>query len=144
MDTLERVTQQITDLHNFFTDWFNGTIERDQLEPRFLSNLDSNFVLIPPEGHILLRPTLEDSFVLGYGTNPNFQTHIRDVMVRHEVGNCVIATYTEWQRGASHSGYANNGRATSVFMDIDDHVNWRHVHETWLPNSLQNNTEFNS
>jgi len=31
MTTLQIVTKEIVDLHDFFTEWLNGTVERDQL-----------------------------------------------------------------------------------------------------------------
>ncbi len=137
MNTLERVSLEIVDLHDFFTAWFNGSVERDQLEPRFFSHLHEDIVFIPPEGHLLTGPMLKEGFVKGYGTNPDFRIQIRDVVVRHEIDNFVIASYTEWQVGATLSEHANNGRVTSVFMDIGTRIIWRHIHETWLPDSIR-------
>lgn len=31
---LEEVRHEIVDIHEFFVAWFNGTIDRDQLEPQ--------------------------------------------------------------------------------------------------------------
>jgi len=59
MTTLERVTKEIVDLHDFFTEWFNGTVERDQLEPRFLSRLHKNVAFIPPEGMVMTGAMLK-------------------------------------------------------------------------------------
>ena len=135
MTTLEAVTHEIVDLHDFFTAWFNGTVGRDQLEPRFLSRLHEQVVFIPPEGHLISGSILKEGFSNGYGTNPDFRIQIRDVVVRHEIGNTVLATYTEWQVGSTQSEHTSNARVTTVLMDIDKSITWRHIHETWLPES---------
>ena len=53
MTALEIVTKEIVDLHDFFTEWFNGTADRGQLEPRFLSRLHENVQSIPSEGQVM-------------------------------------------------------------------------------------------
>jgi len=137
MNTLQFVTKGIVDLHDFFTEWFNGTVERDQLEPRFLSRLDENAVFIPPEGQIMTVDMLKGGFDHGYGTNKDFHTQIRDVTIRHEFGELVMATYTEWQTGAAMSAEKKNARLSSVLMKMTDPVTWLHIQETWLPDDLR-------
>lgn len=137
MTTLDTVTKEIVDLHDFFTEWFNGTAERDQLEPRFLSRLHDEVVFIPPEGHAMTGPMLKGGFDQGYGSNADFRIQIRDVVVRHEVGDLVLATYTEWQTGAKQSALANNARITTVLMKMASPVTWLHIQETWLPNDVR-------
>ncbi|ATG45632.1 hypothetical protein [Phaeobacter piscinae] len=137
MNTLEIVTKEVVDLHDFFTEWFNGTVERDQLDPQFLSRLDKNVTFIPPEGHIMTGDMLRGGFDRGYGANKDFRTKIRDVTIRHEVGDLVMATYTEWQTGAALSAEKNNARVTSVVVKMSNPVTWLHIHETWLPDTVR-------
>lgn len=133
MTPLAIVTKEIVDLHDFFTEWFNGTVERDQLEPRFLSRLHKDIQFIPPEGLVMAAHVIREGFNRGYGTNPNFRSHIRDVDIRYFRGDLVLATYTEWQTGATMSADANNARRTSVLVEMTDPVTWLHIQETWLP-----------
>lgn len=135
MTTLMRVTKEIVNLHDFFTEWFNGTADREQLEPRFLSHLHEDVVFIPPEGHILTGPMLREGFDKGFGTNTEFRIQIRDVAIRHEIGDTVLATYTEWQIGATQSDHAN-ARVTSVLMNMKPELTWLHIQETWLPETV--------
>ncbi|MDW3182598.1 hypothetical protein [Roseobacter sp.] len=137
MRTLQIATKEIVDLHEFFTEWFNGSVERDQLEPRFLSRLDENVVFIPPEGHIMTGDMLKGGFDRGYGSNKDFRIQIRDVTIRHEIGDLVMATYTEWQIGAALSAEKNNARVSSVLMKMTGPVTWLHIQETWLPDALR-------
>lgn len=137
MTTLEIVTKEIVDLHDFFTEWFNGTVGWDELEPRFLSRMDENIIFIPPEGIVLNGDMLKGAFNRGYGSNKDFRIQIRDVTICHEIGDLVMATYTEWQMGAALSAEKNNARVTSVLMKMTDRVTWLHIQETWLPDAVR-------
>ncbi|WP_372571216.1 DUF4440 domain-containing protein [Ruegeria jejuensis] len=141
MTTLEAITKEIIDLHDFFVKWFNGTVERDQLEPGFLSHLDENVVFISPEGHILTGEMLKGGFDRSYGSNTEFRIQIRDVTVHQEIGDLVMVTYTEWQVGATQSAH-KNARVTSVLMKMTDPVTWLHIQETWLPDSVRDAGSF--
>lgn len=137
MTTLEIVTNEIVDLHDFFTEWFNGTADRDQLEPLFLSRMHKDLLFIPPEGQVMTADMLKAGFDRGYGSNPEFRIAIRDVDVRYERGDLVLATYTEWQRGAALSASSNNARLTTVLMELGEPVTWLHLQETWLPETVR-------
>lgn len=134
---LEEVSQEIIDLHVFFSDWFNGVADRDQLEPRFKSRLSPNFMFIPPEGFILGEDDIINSFAQGYGSNSGFKIQIRDVVIRHDMENHVLATYTEWQTGAKMSAKEKNARFTTVLMEKSDPLKWLHIQETWLPEEVR-------
>ncbi|WP_299548844.1 hypothetical protein [uncultured Tateyamaria sp.] len=141
MTTLGTVTSEIVDLHAFFVEWFNGTVDRDQLGPRFLSRLDENVVFIPPEGHVLTGTMLKEGFDRGHSSNTDFRIQIRDVTIRHKIDDLVMATYTEWQVGATQSEHAN-ARVTSVLMKLTNPVTWLHIQETWLPESIRDAGSF--
>ena len=134
---LDEVRNEIVELHNFFTEWFNGTAESEQLEERLISRLHSDFVYVPPEGTLLKREHLADGFQRGFGSNKDFRIQIRDVVVRHGMGNRVLATYTEWQVGAKLSGQVNNARVTTVLLEMGQPITWLHIQETWLPETVR-------
>ena len=142
MTTLDVITKEIVDLHDFFTEWFNGTIDHDQLEPRFLSHLHDEVVFIPPAGQVMTGAMLKGWFDQSHGSNPDFRAHIRDVTIRHEVGDLVLATYTEWQKGAKRSDQARNARVTSVLLKMTSPISWLHIHETWLPDDVRDAGSF--
>lgn len=134
---LEQVRKEVTELHDFFTLWFNGTAAHDQLETQLVSRLHPGFTFIPPEGAVLTAEHLAGSFKKAHGSNKNFRCQVRDVVVRHETGNHVLATYTEWQTGAVQSAQANNARFSTVLVELDQPVIWLHLHETWLPEAVR-------
>lgn len=133
MSPLEIVNEEIVALHDFFTEWFNGTVDRNLLEPRFLSRLHKDVQFIPPEGMVMTADAIREGFNRGYGTNLKFRSHIRDVDIRYFRGDLVLATYTEWQTGAALSDEANNARRTSVLIEMTNPITWLHIQETWLP-----------
>lgn len=138
MTTLsDDIRREVVDLHDFFTMWFNGTAKRDQLEHQLLSRLHPDFTFIPPEGAVLTREHLTDGFQQSHGSNKDFRIQIRDVTVRHQMGNHVLATYTEWQTGAAMSERSNNARFSTALIEVGPPITWLHLQETWLPEAVR-------
>ena len=84
----------------------------------------------------LEQPALVEAIGGAFGTNPDFRIAITDVRVVRDLGDTVMATYTEWQTGAKRSA-TQNGRFTSVLMTKAAPHRWLHIHETWLPEAEQ-------
>lgn len=138
MHALENdVRREIEDLHRFFVDWFTGRAEKSALNAILLSALDESLLFISPDGHRLARDTLLDGLRAGHGTNPDFRIAIRDVTVQQDLGDHVLATYTEWQRGSRTSGQPENARVATVVMTREKPFRWLSVHETWLPKDVR-------
>ena len=131
------VRTEIEDLHKFFVGWFTGTLDNKSFESGFLSRFDSGFLLIPPAGIILPLDELSTSIKNTYDTNPDFDIAIRNVKVQRVLGNEIIATYEEWQRNALSSTPPNNGRVATVVFKKTEPLQWLHVHETWMPETVQ-------
>ena len=134
---LEKVQKDIVELHDFFTEWFNGTAAADQLDDQVLSRLHPDFTFVSPEGTLMTRDHLAVGLREAHGSNSDFRIQIHDVIVRYEMGNRVLATYTEWQTGARQSGEANNARFSTVLMEVGNPVTWLHLQETWLPEDIR-------
>lgn len=113
---VDDVRREVEELHVFFTAWFNGTAERSDLDARFISRIHPDLIFIPPEGTVLQAQHLRAGFEQAYGSNPDFRIQIRDVAVRFEASDQVLATYSEWQVGATMSAHPNNARFTSVLL----------------------------
>lgn len=134
MHALENdVRTEIEDLHRFFVEWFTGRAELSALNTVLLSALDEKLLFVSPDGRRLGRDALGEGFRAGHGTNPDFRIAIRDVKIQHDLGKHVLATYTEWQKGARMSAQSENARMASVLMTRDRPFRWLSVHETWLP-----------
>ncbi len=131
------IRTEIEDLHVFFVDWFTGAAPKEQLETRFGRAMDADVLFVSPDGVRLSCADLMTGIAEAHGANPGFRIAIRDVKMQREIGDLVLATYTEWQRGAARSGRADNGRLTTVLMTRNPPHRWLHVHETWLPEAEQ-------
>ena len=134
MSTLEAdVRAEIEDVHQFFVRWFTGTAGPEELDTLFAPRLDDAVMFFSPDGNTMGRDGLIGLFRGAHGANPDFRIAIRDVAVRHDLGAHLLATYTEWQRGARSSAKSENARFTTVLLKKESPFRWLHIHETWLP-----------
>jgi len=138
------VRTEIEDLHKFFVGWFTGTLDAISFDEGFLARFDSSFLLIPPAGIILSLGELSSGIRKTYDTNPGFRIAIRNVKIQRILNNEIIATYEEWQRNALASTPPDNGRLATVIFKKTEPLQWLHVHETWMPESIQKAGPFNS
>lgn len=133
---LDRVREHLVDIHRFFTDWVSGACPEDDATFRkgLLDRLSRNAMVIMPGG-MAFEAEVFTKYMRGiHGSNPKFRIDIRNVNVRHRVGDVLVATYEEWQRDARDSMPPNNGRiSTMVIADRGGRFEVLHVHETWLP-----------
>ncbi|MCY6383161.1 nuclear transport factor 2 family protein [Hoeflea prorocentri] len=134
---LNAVAQEIVSLHDFFTQWSNGTADRDHLESRFISRLHPDFTIVSPDGAAHTRAHLKTGFEQTFGSNPGFRIEIRDVAVRFQSGDQVLATYSEWQVGAQRFAQSRNARFSTVLLKLADPIQWLHLQETWLPEEVR-------
>lgn len=146
-DIEKRVTATIVDIHNFFTDWVNGTCPGDPetFKKNALDRISDSIVAVFPSGNSFGKQDFKGYMQSIYGSNPAFRIKIRDIQLRHHVGDVVMVSYKEWQRDAKDSDEPNNGRQTSMLMrDRDaDGLEILMVHETWLPEDVVKNGDFN-
>lgn len=138
MSSLERdLREEVELLHRFFVRWFNGTAESGELEEIFLPRMDDETFFVSPDGYRLQRDGLVSMFEEAHGSNPDFRIAIRDVKLLRELGDTLLITYSEWQRGARASARGENGRVTTALLRRGEPFKWLHVHETWLPEAEQ-------
>ena len=138
MSSLETdIRTEIEDVHRFFVRWFTGTAALSELNDLFVSRLDDDMIFLSPDGHPMGREGLVGMFESAHGNNPDFRIAIRDVTVQRDLGEHVLATYTEWQRAARSSARSDNGRFTTVLLKKAQPFRWLHIHETWLPEAVQ-------
>lgn len=132
-DLLQNGTREITEVHEFFQEWFRG--ERpDEAFSRFEEALDSGFVIIGPGGQELDRGTILDAVRRQHGADPEAVIEVRNVVLRMETETTAVFTYEEWQR--QPDGTMRGRLSTVVFARearAPNGLRWRHVHETWLP-----------
>ena len=139
---MDHITQEINALHVFFVGWFTGNTPESDFDSGFLARFAEDFLLIPPAGIILNLNNLASSIREGYASNPDFRIAIRNVQVRRQSSNYILATYEEWQRNALASMPPDNARMVSVLFTNAHPLRWLHVHETWMPAETVNTDPF--
>ena len=131
-----RVREEVEALHAFFVEWFSGAMPESDFEASLPPRLSRELIFIPPAGRLLGYDDLVASIRAGYATNTAFRVKIRNVHVQREFDGHVLATYEEWQRNALASTPPDNGRIATVLFGVGRTLEWRHIHETWLPEEI--------
>jgi hypothetical protein len=126
------VEKEIRELHQFFTDWYNGTVEDDAENfARFEQVIAPSFRLISPDGINHHYAPLTKKIKEDHGSRPGMQIEIKSVVLRFHSPEYTFATYEEWQ----HTEGKNTSRISSVIFhanpDCPNGLEWVHVHETW-------------
>ncbi len=135
-DCLARVKNEVEDLHQFFVDWFAGSLSEDVFEDQFVKRFSKDFIIIPPAGGLLDLSQISNAIRSGYASNTDFRIQIRNVQIQREMGGYLVVTYEEWQKNALATTPANNGRIATAIFEYNETLRWCHIHETSLPEKV--------
>jgi len=124
------VTNEITELHDFFQNWFNGTIPQSEFS-KFSDVLDPEFKIISPWGELTEKTELERTLKNSYKKNSKIKITVRNISVHKVSMDIYLAIYEEIQTQdlkltirLSSALFCRNGESSNNY-------NWLHVHETW-------------
>ena len=129
--------KEVLELHQFFQEWFNGTLENTEAAfERFDSVMADDFEIINPEGQKSSRAGIIARLQAAHGfqanATPPMRIWIENLHSRPLPGGDQLVTYEEWQE----TGGITRGRLSSALFsssaDTPNGVQWHHVHETWL------------
>lgn len=120
------VKNEIEDLHEFFTDWFNGKLEDYQFD-RVEQALDKDFELITPRGEHFRRDQIVDLIRKAKGADPQRKIWTEFISCK-KFGTIVVALYHELQ----DLGDKQTKRLSTAIFSIEPKLKWLHVHETWV------------
>lgn len=126
--------QEIIDLHQFFQDWFQGTLPKIQSAfSRFEDVLHPQFHLISPQGKSLSKRYLTKQLFSAFGTSPTVKIWIENPQLHIQTEQFAIATYHELQ--STDTTPPTTRISTVTFAPnsfAPNQLHWLHVHETWL------------
>ncbi len=134
MDELtQRVAQEVTELHQFFEDWFRGSIDQSTARfARFTDVTAAEFHLISPAGTMVDRDQAAAWIWDIHGARPTARMWVDKVTVLIQRSTLCLATYEEWQESPA----GRTVRFSSVLFEADpdapNGLRWLHVHETWI------------
>lgn len=129
---------EIESLHAFFEDWYHGRVTADAANfERVRAALADGFEMVTPDGEVHDRATvlsgIESQHGARRGTDPGFRIEISGVSTIDVSGERALCRYIEHQRVDG----VWEARVSSVLFGSSrgpaNGIEWRHVHETWLP-----------
>jgi hypothetical protein len=130
---ITRIENEITELHQFFQDWYNNQLSpTDENFARCVNVLHPNFRIIFPSGEKVQYQTLLNILRNAHGSHANMRIWIKQIQVLHQIGELFLANYEEWQE---INGQVNSRLSTVLFQKAPTTPNdlcWLHVHETWI------------
>jgi hypothetical protein len=127
----DRCEREVRELHVFFEDWFTG--RRTDGIGRAEAALGPEFRMVTPDGVVRPREEVLAGIEAGGDAHDEaFGIDVRSVRVCDRTDDRCLVAYEEHQFGAEPSARTS----TALFAPDDDApegVEWRHLHETWLP-----------
>ena len=119
--------QEVARLHQFFQDWFQGTLSVDEFSVCEQALADG-FTIVTPAGEMVERSEILEAIRVHRGGEPA-QFQIRTVgRSCQQVRGLHLSTYEEHQSGARSTVRLS----TAVLGTADDGFVWHAVHETWI------------
>ncbi|MFU8878515.1 MAG: hypothetical protein ACNA7E_10265, partial [Wenzhouxiangellaceae bacterium] len=127
MSRTHDVENEVTQLHQFFQDWYRGTLEDEGFQ-RFESVMGEGFEIILPNAAILPRERIIEAVRGQKGSDGEAELWIENVRVVHSAESFIVATYEEWQ---GRGGEPARGRLSTVVFRPDaeapNGLVWLHV-----------------
>lgn len=131
--------EEIRRLHKFFVDWFSGSLRNSDEEfQKGVACFGANCHLITPKGEKCEHKHLLESIRNAHGVHQGneFQIVIKNCQLLYQHENTLAMTYEEWQ----HLNSSTTARISTVIFHESSHekskechLEWVHVHETWMP-----------
>ena len=118
---------EVARLHQFFQDWFQGTLPEDDFV-RCEQALAPGFVIVAPGGNLVERTDILEAIrVHRGGESTDFSI---DTVGRHcrRLGNLHVTIYEERQQGTRSTVRLS----TAVLEEAAGAFVWHSVHETWI------------
>jgi hypothetical protein len=128
----ENYKKEITELHQFFQDWFRGDLPNtDTTFARFADTMHPEFIIIGVSGRAFEKQIIVSDLRNAHGSNPNITIWIENIQLRYQDDRICLATYEEWQKDNDQT----TARLSTVTFLKDEtalnNLTWYHLHETW-------------
>lgn len=124
----EFIKQEIISLHAFFTDWYNGVIESDELNTIF-DQFDDDFTITFPDGSVHSKSDLLSLLKADYGSDENHLIEIRDISIEPASDGYFNASYQEWQYSRGDDTPYLKLQTEAVLMTQGGSLKWVSIFE---------------
>lgn len=129
--------EEVKQLHQFFVDWFNATVEAtDEVFSRVERALHRDFSMVLPSGSTIDRRSALEQIHAAYGSADRSQPsriEIVDVVTHVDGPDVALVSYEE--RQFAGDVFQNRRTSSACFVAASDApggVQWRRLHETLL------------
>ena len=129
MQSLDLISKEITELHEFFQNYFSGSIEQSEIK-RLENVIDEEFLLITPTAKYLDRSSLLEVISSSYGKSSSKRIWVENIKIKCELNDHLLVTYEECQLDNDISSCRIS---STIFKSDETAVNnykWLHLHET--------------
>ncbi|MBZ6386769.1 DUF4440 domain-containing protein [Pantoea piersonii] len=128
---MNRYFKEVLDAHELISSWLGNTEADDDICVNLLSHFSPLYTMVTPGGMVLDFNGLKSFFLSQRGARQGLNIKIHDMQVIVEDTSGATVVYKEEQQLAGQD--ATLRFSTVVFeLSDDDHVIWRHLHETFL------------
>ncbi len=132
----DRAAREVTELHQFFAQWFRAELTKDGPDfARFSTVPPRGFHIIPPSGNLIEKAPLLSGLKAAHGqwhADGSARIWIENLRTRSLAEGLILVTYEEWQTRDGET----RGRISSAILQADaeapNGLIWLSVHETWL------------
>lgn len=123
--------QEVKELHQFFQDWFCGTLPNtDAAFARFADTIHPDFSIVGPDGNVTQQTALTGA-LRGAHSAGEFKIWVENAQAKAVGGGLTLVMYEEWQ---IRNGEQTVRQSSVLFRpkpNTPNGVEWLHVHETW-------------
>ncbi|KMV66945.1 hypothetical protein AI29_15930 [bacteria symbiont BFo2 of Frankliniella occidentalis] len=128
---MNRYFQEVIDAHHLISDVLGKQDASGDKRSQLLSRFDHGFIMIAPTGAIFDHQQLVDFFEQQQGSRPGLKITLFDfILIAEDEKNAIIA-YKERQDFPDKPSTLRY--STLVFSHEQGRLQWRHLHETFLP-----------
>ena len=128
---MNRYFQEVIDAHHLISDVLGKRDTSGDKRLQLLSRFDHGFIMIAPTGAIFDHQQLVDFFEQQQGSRPGLKITLFDfILIAEDEKNAIIA-YKERQDFPDKPSTLRY--STLVFSYKQCRLQWRHLHETFLP-----------
>ena len=128
---MNRYFQEVIDAHHLIGDVLRERDASGDKRLQLLSRFGPTFTMVAPNGTIFDHRQLVDFFEQQQGSRPGLTITLSDFILIAEDENNVVVAYKERQDFPDKPSTLRY--STLVFILEQGRLQWRHLHETFLP-----------
>lgn len=128
----KHIENEIIEVHRLFQGWYNGTIEKAELDTSIGSRLSEQFYIVFPDATKNTKNQLLDMMRNDYDNDKTYRIEIKDLEIDLLSDALFLASYQEWQYWDDESEPKLKLQSTSILRLLGEKSEWLAIHETQI------------